>query len=107
MKWKIDDSYRIETDQYSFTLIKLEKSKVESKTGKQNYSRGQWWYPTINGCLQQYIQQSIKCANDAKEILYALEVLEQKIEALELPTLREIKSEALSSKSNSEVPLMA
>ena len=102
MKWKIDEDFTIATDHYAFALKKAKKGEINPETGKSTISSGEWWFPTLNMCLKKYIQECMKECNDALTILNRLEELNDKIETLELPTFRIIKSETLLAKSNTE-----
>jgi hypothetical protein len=99
MKWKIDDDYTIMSDKWSFSLVKAQKGEINNKTGRPNIHKGEWNYSTINLCLKKYVQESLKMASDIKEVIYLLEILEEKIDALEFPTLYQIKSKALLASS--------
>jgi hypothetical protein len=107
MKWKIDDDYTIETDWYSFSLKKDKIGDINPKTGKPMHTKGQWWFPTIEKCLDWYKQDMLICSKETENVISLLEKIKTTIEGFKAPKLAQIKSEALLAKSNSEVPLMA
>lgn len=97
MKFIIDDSYTVETDAFSFMLKKREKGKINEKTGKQEVSKGNWYYPTLQMCLQKYVQESVKeCNGDIFVVINKLDKIECQISQLNLPTLSQIKSAEIS-----------
>jgi hypothetical protein len=94
MKWKIDDTFSIETDKYSF-MLRQAVVKKSDKTKKIAYNR--WYYPTINMCLKRYMQESLKSSSDVERILTAIENAEAHIDSLSFPTLSYIAHSSLST----------
>ena len=99
MKWKIDEDYSIETDNYTFMLKKHKRGEINPETGKPVISSGQWYFPTINMCLKKYVQECVNVCDDAESILFMLEVLNERIERLSFPTFAHVKSEIVSEES--------
>ena len=99
MKWEIDDDYTIETDHWSFTLKKYRKGKINPKTGKPAHTKGQWWFPTIEKCLDWYKEDRLMCSEKTEDVLSILKEIKVTIEGLKPPTLHHLKSEAVSPES--------
>lgn len=90
---KLDDKWRIEPDAYSWKLIfseereKEEKVKVDGKiknTGnKVKYDHEEdWYFPTIQMCLQEYLKHVFKADKTILEVNERLLSIEEKLKEI-------------------------
>lgn len=76
----LDENYAIENDVNNFTLRYEKETEVINKTtGKPIKEKDHWYYPTINGCIKKYFQQSMKRPETIQGLLYEVERVEQLI----------------------------
>jgi len=64
---QLDEFFRIETDANNFILVREEK-KYNEKKGKDYVSKDEWFYPRIDLCLNKYVNESLKVAQNIQEL---------------------------------------
>lgn len=71
---RIDDNYRINTDEAGTILI-FEETRQREKDGKEVdfLFTDQWFYLNIEQCLRKYLDLRIEQCSDVKEILAKIE----------------------------------
>ena len=79
MNLKLDDNYTIGTDsnnfilRYSHTYIGKDKKTDEDK---EITSKDEWFYPTLSGALNTYLNECLKKNNTIEEVYAELKRVE-------------------------------
>jgi hypothetical protein len=71
-KIELDEHYSIETDSNQWILKYEGNMYIASKgryKGKEVCTKDQWYYPSLELCLKQYIREIPKPAKDIKELM--------------------------------------
>src|SRR5690606_19300660 len=66
---QLDEFYRIETDKNNF-ILKYEKptGNINEKTGKEEISKDEWYYPKLWMALDKFSNESLKVPKDIKDL---------------------------------------
>jgi hypothetical protein len=79
MNLKLDDNYTIETDsnnfilRYSNTYIGKDKS---TNKDKEITSKAEWFYPTLSGALNTYLNECLKRSDTVNDVYTELKRVE-------------------------------
>ena len=82
----LDKNYRIETDNYIFSL-KFEEpfiSKDKDGNEKQSLRKDEWHFPKIEMALNKYVDESLKPEQSILAVLLKLDELKEIIKSVNL-----------------------
>lgn len=72
----LNKNYRIETDSNNF-ILKFEKKTgvINKKTGKEEISRNEWYYPKLYMALDKFSNECLKVPEEVKSLRNELQIL--------------------------------
>lgn len=79
---RIDENYSIENDSNQWTLKYSQEGEINKKTGKPTLTENRWYFGTLKGCLNRYLDESIKPAENIDLVVKLLSSAERNIENL-------------------------
>lgn len=79
---KLDEDYRIEKDQYCWTLVYEHFGDINPATGKRTRTINRSYHGTIDQVLKKYVDNCCKVPDDITSLLGTLEKLNQSIDLL-------------------------
>ena len=87
---QLNEFYRIETDKNNF-ILKYEKptGNINDKTGKEEISKDEWYYPKLSMALDRFANESLKVPNDIQELRKEMQRLTDLIKSLPEPPKKE------------------
>ena len=68
---KLDENYKMVSDNHNWTL-EFESIRFDEEKQKEVKSKDEWHYPSIQGCLKKYLDQSGKNSNSIDELIEKL-----------------------------------
>lgn len=80
---KLDENYKMVSDNHNWTL-EFESVRFDEEKQKEVKSKDEWHYPTIQGCLEKYVNQSGKKTESTEELINHLKDLKLIIKSIKL-----------------------
>jgi len=77
----IDKDFKIDKDNYGYTLVKETKviSEKGNNIGQEYLKKDVWYYPSIKFCLMKYVDLKISECDDVKNVINRINLLEELI----------------------------
>jgi len=80
---KLDENYKMVSDNHNWTL-EFESVRFDEEKQKEVKSTDEWHYPTIQGCLGKYVNQSGKTSKSIDELIEKLNQVSLIIKSIKL-----------------------